>query len=578
MNVVALWFHRAAADSPRVSRGETLGQAEIHRAMRPGLFGLGTDEDALLGTLETTPPDEMRNLALYFREHYQKELREEGLRELDGLDESRFLALLEGRSADARADALEDSLRKGEVDRLVAYLEELPEGTLEAYKQRHRAELSSRLEEELGGYDRDLAVAVLGGDPVQADAVRLRRAMKGGRLFGLGTDEETVYAVLGRRREGLEKAYGPGLREDLRAEFRGASQDRVLALVDGDLPRARAAQARGALDQLFPDQEALLELFWGLDVRQRESLEEAYEDAYGSKLAQELQGRVDEKVMQVFRQGGLSRAERLRYALEGIGTDYREVKEALACLAQDQVAKVRVEYLELTGRSLDEDLARDLSGREAFDTGLALAGEPETLEQALHRMNQVQAYEREGAANAVGSFFLDLLTDDGERLDRNVARAKELLGQAQDLRSRGRDSEAARLETALARIAHYVEADVQDYRQRKDQVANQAGNIGVGAAVAATGGLVAPVLAGAAARALASAIVGGRGYSWEHAGQDAALGAMESVVGLAAVEAAALVRHASGSGLAGDVVGRVLKAGLKKGGHWSNEEFVEFND
>jgi hypothetical protein len=146
-------------------------------------------------------------------------------------------------------------------------------------------------------------------------AARLHDAME-----GLGTDEEAVYGALTSRtpedvdaiREAYLLAYDHTLLEDVNDDFSGDELARVLRLLEGTAaPGPRAT----------PDESA----------------------AAGRSSARAV-------------------AEQLRDAMEGLGTAETQIFNVLEGRTPDELSTVPREYASLTGRSLERDLADDLSG------------------------------------------------------------------------------------------------------------------------------------------------------------------------------------------------------------------------
>lgn len=146
-----------------------------------------------------------------------------------------------------------------------------------------------------------------------ADAAALHTAMKGG-LFGAGTDEGAIFRVLQNK---------------------------------------------------TPDQIA--------------SIRRAYQDHYKSNLDVDLKGELSgleltraQKLMSGDQAG--ANADGLRHAMSGLRTDKAEVQEILSSQTAEQTAATAQRFQQDTGRGLNGELGRNLSGAHRDEAQAALAG------------------------------------------------------------------------------------------------------------------------------------------------------------------------------------------------------------
>lgn len=262
----------------------------------------------------------------------------------------------------------------------------------------------------------------------------------------------------------------------------------------------------------------------------------------------------------------------LHSAVAGLGTDESAIRSVLEGRSSDEIAAIREDYRRRYGRDLVADLQGDLSGRDEFDATQALKGRPQTPEEALQRANERAAFEREGLLNAPSRVLMDLVNDEGSRLDETVARASAQYRQAM---ADGRldETEKGRLSQLLA----YTEQDLHAYRESKNAGAEVVSTVGATAAAAgvviASGGAGTPVaaailkaaLVGAGTRVALSGAIEGRGYGWEQGLSDAAQGAVD---GGTVAAFAPLGRAAAGAALRGtaETTGRRVAAGAIEGG------------
>lgn len=563
---------------------------ELYESMHGGMFGAGTDEERLLRALDGKTPEQIAGIRKSYRDHYQRDLDADVASELGGGELSRAQALLRGNRAAGDADALHTAMDGAGTDEATIFrtLEGKTGPEREAiqreYKSRHGRELGSDLAGELDGPDLDRARALLSGDTALAEAAKLRGAMA-----GMGTDEATVLATLDgkspEQRRAIEQAYqrqyGASLRRDVAGELSGPQAQQAEASLSNNAARTDAARLRTAMEGSGTDEAAIYATLDGKSDAQRQAIQTEYRRQYGRELRadlrEELGGNDLGRAEALLARGRLSDAEKLHYAMDGAGTDEATIRQVLGGRSRAEVEGIRTDYRQRYGRSLDDDLKGDLSGRDAFDVSQDLRGAPTSADEAVARLNERQAYERSGILNAPGRLLMDSVNDHGAHLDRNTARANDLLRAA---RADGTvdAAEAAR----IAEVTGFATADVGSYREGKDAAGEAVGTAGAVAAsvavVVGTAGTGTPLVmtalgaaaAGGSARVVLSGAVQGQGYGWEAAATDGALGAID---GATAVVGAGTGRAAAGAVINGS---RTTAAGLlTRAGVAPTERLVE---
>ncbi len=556
----------------------------LYKSMNGGLLGAGTDEDALFKALEGKTPDQIKAIRAHYKDHYDRDLDKDLAGDLSGKELSRAQELLNGNQAAADADKLNHAMKGGFLGAgtdeeaihktFEGKTEEQRKAILDEYQKRNNGvALGEHLKQELSGAELDRANALIEGNQAKADAAAMRHAMKGGFL-GMGTDEQAVYQALEGKdktqREAILKAYsdqyeGADLRQDIQGELSKAELDRANALLDGNKTAADAAALEHATrgGTFGPDKDAIYQAFQGKSEEERQALRAAYEDKYGSldtALQSQLIGNDLEKANKLIQNGQLTDAERLKYAMEGAGTDEDEIKAVLGGKSKAEIDALRADYQALTNRELDGDLESDLSGRDAFDAQMDLKGRPTSAEEAVDRQNERWQYERGGWGNTISRLFVDGFSDKGELLDRNTARANDQLERVEQLRYEGRHAEAAEAEQRLSQLVDYASDDVATYREAKDSAAETAGTVAATAAsvavVVGTAGTATPLVvaglaatAGAGAKVMTSGAIQGQGYGWEGALSDAGTGAIDGVATAVGAKAGAVAAQSVGKAM-----------------------------
>lgn len=529
---------------------------ELHRSMRGGL-GLGTDEDGVHRALEGKSSDEIAAIRAEYQDHYGRSLDEDLESELSGTDLERTRALLSSNAEAAGADALRQAMRGIGTDEaaLVETLQGRTPEQLEAiktqYQERHGRSLEDDLASELSGRAYDQVSSLLRGDGAGADVAVLRNATE-----GLGTDESTVFGILESRtpaqktilEETFQRETGRSLNSVLENEMSGHDFSRAESALAGDVAANDVARLRQASDRLGTDEAQIFEVLDGATEQERTAIAREYREQTGqdleSMLSREMGGSDLEQASTLLERGEISDAQRLRFATDGLGTDEESIQETLAGKSREEIEEIRAEFSASYGRDLDQVLGRELSGRDAFETGLALEGAPEDGLGELEVANRRRNFERAGLGRAA----MDLVTGHGRTLDGNTTRANQYAAEALSDGTLS-DVESARLE----QLAGYVNDDVETYQEAKDSISEGAATVAGTAAsvgvVVASAGTAAPLAstvlgaaaAGAGARVGTNTMLQGPSYGSEAVMTDAVLGAVEgatAIVGAGAGTAA----------------------------------------
>ncbi|MCA9792806.1 MAG: hypothetical protein KC910_13460, partial [Candidatus Eremiobacteraeota bacterium] len=571
----------------------TKDATDLYEAMKGGLTGLGTDEEAIFKALKGKSPEEIKALKENYRDHYDRDLMKDLKDELGSKDMQRVESLMKGE--DSKADALKiRDATSGLTDDEEAVYETLKGKTAEQraeikqeYKKLTGKDLDKRIKERFNKNEQAQALSLLDGNDAKADAAKLQDAMSG--MFG--DDEEAVYKTLeGKSKEeraAIEDEYqkltGHSLRERMEKRLNKDERARAEGLLDGKTAEADAARLHDAMDGWGTNEKEIFSTLEGKSKEEREAIITAYKDKYKVDLKDafkdEMSGNDLEKANRLLSQGDVSDASKLKYAMEGWGTDEDAIKKVLEGKSKDEIAAIRQDYKAETGRDLDKDLKSELSGRDEFDATMAMKGKAESVEEALEQANERRDYERKGLSNMASRAIMDTFSDKGERLDANTDRANEQYERYQQALREGRTEDAQLEKQRLNQLLGYSDADVETYRKAEDSAAEAVGTVAATAAsvavVVGTAGTATPLVAaamaagaGAGTRVIASAAVKGGSYGVGDMGSDAAIGAVDglaTVAGMGAGKAAVAGLRASESALAGSRVAMLATEGAVDG-------------
>lgn len=606
----------------------TRAAADIHRAVNPGWTGAGTDEDALVRTLDGLTDKQLTDLKSEYKKAYGDDMDKRVRSELSNYGMlggwtghyDRVDALLKGDQAKADAVGVYQATRDGwtgagtKETELLGILDrqstkEQRQNLEKAYKDYAGETLRSRINAELSGPQLDQAKGLLDGDRAKARAAEIRHAMKGPT-----TDEDAVYNGLSnltaaQRQRVIDKyqgMYGPRssgsykvppstsqLAKDIKSDFSGSQEDRALALLNGDQALADAAKAKYAMhgdgnpltfwDTLGTDEKALNEAV------ATPGMKDAYDRQYGGKGSFDTDrdwelNRSDEATnKEIEETGRVSDERKLWNAMNGAGTDERAITDVLGGedgkgLSSAELNALRSKYSELTkretgtARSLDDDIDSELSGRPDHDAKQLLKGRPTTLKGELDRLNENHAFERNGWSNAVSN-TLNAVNNKGSNVDKFVENANAAYAKAN---ADGKITDAE--EKEIRDWMNRADEGISTYREARDALTDTVGTVAttaavLGVAIASGGTLAAPALAGYAALAGAGANVASRwavqgaGYQAGDAVKDGFLGALEgATVGLGAGK---LAQAPFMAGLKNSAGGRFLATtmtGMAEGG------------
>lgn len=571
-------------------RADLLERAqELHRAMKGGLTGWGTDEDAVIRALSKLSPDQIRELRAIYRENYGTELDADISEELSGAELGQAEALLKGDAVAATADALAAAMAGAgtDEDALRSILKNYTgdRAALErTFQKRHGTSLYAALRGELSGDSFIEIDALRCGETATAAAARIHAAVD-----GLGTDEATLKQALtelspaDRREVGkiYRALYGESLESAIEGDVAGLDLDDARALKSGDLTTAAAARVKAALDA--GSSRDLIAEFTGKSATERAALIAAYDRRYGSgagdenhlleHLKSELPTADFDRVESAIRTGEVSLAQRLHAAVDGLGTgaEIGDLLKELGDLPESAARVVATEYERRYNEPLAAALKGDLSGRLAFDAELYLNGLPadpvqRELVLAKRYIAQIEHDRSSGIANGI----VDKFSDHGERADLSATRLQALVRRIE----RGDTPSEVELK-ALRELNSWAKSALQDVRDAKDSAANAAATAGAtiaaGAAIVATAGAATPLVvaaatgAGAVGYTGAKALAQGADYETDGIAADLASGGIEGAANVVGAGIAAKAVAAIPKGALGRAVGFVADGAIDAG-------------
>ena len=567
-------------------RGE--GVAGAAGALHSALEGLGTNTDAIRQVLRALPPQQRQPVLDCYRERYKETLAvslEGEMIPITVRDEALALSRGDLRGADAIAlgravhkETSDTDPETGEVGETYATLDRQGATAVFATIRREvedegtrRGWTSAQVEAEITLRNREVETTF---DERFADAWWTRETERGPTALrtafalssGAGRDLLNAVADNDRARADLAllRLEDQGIyAEDaaINAVFRD-QQTRSLAEVNRDLGPLLRTQMEARLERetfrtpeeqinrrMELEREDAARMAQLADERTRArmtTLDTLYQAETTRSLRQMVEANTsgtarEEALARVAGGGVLTPYQRLRFSMEGVGTDLPMLRSALAGMTpkerEDADACWRRDH---GGESLVEAIQGDTSGREQGDlVDLAEKGTPRTVADVAAAAQR--RYDRDRAGEtSVGRW---LSSDAVAAAGRDVARLQQNLAELRrtDLSADERRRLTAQFDVALERATGSIELQRRQVDALADTLSTGAAIVTalvVGALLSVPSGGASDVVAAAviaslmatAAAIATKTVIKGAAYGWEQVGTDLAIGAVDALV------------------------------------------------
>ncbi|MEZ6134606.1 MAG: polymorphic toxin type 4 domain-containing protein [Pirellulaceae bacterium] len=542
--------------------------------IRDAVDGIGTDEQAIKYALRVKTPAELDEIKRLYFETHGVELAVDLSDDLSGEELDNALALANGdvETADAAdlADAMsgpgtdEEKIQsvydriRSEVEaearanglsaaEMRAEIRRRNDAVSRAYEIKYHRSLQNDFQDDLGGSDLSLANALHSGDTTAIDAAKAKVE-----------DDSVVYASDDRLEAIVRNQHKKAELEvtlDMGAERARLREQVNAGDITPDQYRSRMEELQRRNTPEYREQRIANQAQSNMGALQAEygKITGRGSWAFDYMIRKNTMGYSTDEITALIQAGGkLSDADEIYFAIAGAGTDEEKIKEILKGKTPAQIAEIRAAYERTHGEgSFNDDILGDLSGREDLDTRLILEmGDPSTFPQQLasetdpvkrtELLAKMERYlvrrmefEQTGSMGRLLSGPLDQMNTAEQMQDAlDAARRYDAA-----LANPDSDEAKAARESFDMQFAGAVEAQEQ-HREQIDSYAEIVVQIGAAAAgiavTVATFGTAGPVVAmmyGAAAAAAAGMALKsdlrGAAYSWEEAGVDAAVGAVD---------------------------------------------------
>lgn len=426
---------------------------------------------------------------------------------------------------------------------------------------------------------RDRVLANLEGNSARADAAALR-ILVNKRAAGDSIPLERFADILSRRtpeqitaiRAEYAQLYGQNAPDALDVDLRVNRSTQecyyVNDLLTGDKILIAVRKLYLAMDGPTTDEDAVWNTLNGLYADERAMITQVYHQVYQHTLLQDIMGDFEDtyifgkelsKTLKIYYNGGLSLAERLYFATEGMGTDdpaIRSLIPEVANLSPDRHDQFLQEYQALSGGSTAAStIYWELNGRDWFRANQVLTALPADPKLRLvaeaDRLLAEYAYETAGLTNAINNGVQWTFNNHGANLDAAIA-TLQAARDAFDV-----DRENAQKQSDLVRAIANVRQNLQTFQEARDATTEIAANALATAAgmavVIGSGGTATPVViaiaawAGGMTQVLTRMGLSGT-FDWEQLPADYVLGAVNG--GTAAFSFPAATRAAIANGTA----------------------------
>ncbi|XP_061554227.1 annexin A4 isoform X1 [Phycodurus eques] len=170
--------------------------------------------------------------------------------------------------------------------------------------------------------------------------------------------------------------------------------------VSGFDPEADAQRLRGAMKGAGTDEAVIIEVLAHRTIAQRQRIKEAFKQAVGKDLADELSselsGNFQSVVLGLLMLAPVYDASELRTAIKGAGTEEACLIDILASRSNAEIKTINAFYKKQYGKDLEEDVCGDTSGMfQRVLVSLLTAGrdEGDTVNEAQALQDAKEIYE-----------------------------------------------------------------------------------------------------------------------------------------------------------------------------------------
>ncbi|HZH03889.1 MAG TPA: hypothetical protein VEY30_08905, partial [Myxococcaceae bacterium] len=461
---------------------------ELDEAMKGGWTGAGTDEDKIFEILESKTPEQLEAIKRAYKARYGRDLVATMHGELDDLlsthhDAARMHALDEGRKDDARAVEADQAMRGGwffglgtnrkgleniydkidkevqkeaeegghssawvraEVKKRNAAYEQSFErnyGKAWASKKTHAGQsaLQAAYHDEMSGADLDVVTGLHEQDYTKADTARVAAEHK-----SLWADDEVMNKAMNAQ---AQRDFADHSRDATRTMYakKGRDEDLMsvgLLSVDEYRKNWNSKEIQKKKERIHEEAQKYAK---GKAPENWEKFEKTYNDAHKGDLFRgdslrtvifvSMSGAEQDKAYKLVEQHGyLSDDQLIEYAMRGAGTDEDTIKNVLKGKSEAQIQKIALAWEKANpdpgsnlapGERFKQRVLLEFGGREEFDVGEMLHGEPQDAKQKLEAAKRKLAFEKR-STNMFADEEIELLEKKVKELEGTVSELDQI--------------------------------------------------------------------------------------------------------------------------------------------------------
>jgi hypothetical protein len=573
-------------------------------ALHDAMAGVGTDEDAIMQILQSLPEDRRQKVREMYEARYGEPLEDALKSEMSGNELDRALSLGQGKTAEAESYALDDAFRGGvmglpDQDKVSAVYDRVREQTIAQAKREgwtaaeldaeitaRNADIEASFNEKFANVpqyryrgrdqgalrgafnfgftraERDLNNALADNNMAAADAARLEIERR-----GVYASDDVMNGIIKSQYERslleVQLDQGPERRAGVERRIQAATDIRNQEIKDGKRKDRMTVREENDL-RLKLEREmnnTMAEDAFAVARGKSAALDSVMSGTYGITLdrviTENMSGRDRRQARDML---ALMRStdapadlrlryayHRVRYAIEGIGTDMPELRGGLEGLTKEEMDKVDAMWREdHPGETLREAVEGDTSGREEDDlVDMVDHGAATTVAEQMDELRRKAKRDRE----SVGPLGAEASKEEAMWTEIELKRMQAL--EADIDNPNLSPDRRAQVMGQFNQSLELVDAAIEAQRAAVDAFADMLTTVFqyVVGALAVVLGVVATVLTGGAALpaliAIAGSVIGtlgsmaikagvkGGAYGIEEIGTDLAVGAVDLIVTIA---------------------------------------------
>lgn len=383
-----------------MEHGELSIAEQLNRAMR----GFGSDEEAILNTLNGLDTETLNTAREEYQQRYDRDLDKHIRSELNGRDQEKADILLKNGSFD-----LSEKIHYATIGRKVdkeALFEALEQATPEertqleqTFKQKYNRSISKHLASKLKGAEETKALFLLEGPMTLEQKLEVA-------TVGIGTRENEIFQAIedATPEERMALTQNDEVMSQLKKDLNDRDMERVDILLErGHLTRSE--KLHFAMEGRGTDEDLVFEALANLSFDERAKLQEDYRIEYGRELIDDLRSELDKREMWKAEDALAGPPATMRERVDRAEVRMSRERDSgtLAANVSDNI----MDLLTATGKNIDQEF-RELRHiyKEAREGNISVdsANEQLTVKEAgLDELTQQYQEKKDSTASTVSN-------------------------------------------------------------------------------------------------------------------------------------------------------------------------------